>query len=348
VRLALLEFVDVASIPASSKGKKQMNARVVFRGFTSTRPFGVELEVNDKVSKPEIKKVITAEDPLHNVKVTEWAKTIAGDGWHVKRDGTCGHEIASYKMSGFQDLQNVGNVADALRRRGCQVDEKCGLHVHADLSDFNTTRLGVMLGYWLKIEPIILQALPDHRRDNKHCRMMRTKFSIDKRTIDAPDDLYYLMEPSELGDHNNEDKRVTLNFVPYVIHRNDPSFKKCTAEIRMPEGTLLKADVQNWVRLYLHFVDTCKMRQWPGSLKTAGLKETLQILDLLGGETTFYLLGKDLYETRKWFLRRICEHTDQPDLYEEAVTMLNEMTQPIETHPRQTRNFAVNAAIGAI
>lgn len=325
-----------------------MNTKVVFRGFTSTRPFGVELEVNDKVSKPEIKKVIAAEDPLHPVKVTEWAKTINGDGWHVKRDGTCGHEVASYKMSGFQDLQNVGNVADALRRRGCQVDEKCGLHVHADLSDFSSTRLGVMLGYWLKIEDVILQACPKHRRDNKHCRMMRSRFQIADRAFEGPDDLFYALEPNDLGDHNNEAKRVTLNFVPYMLHRNDPSFKKCTAEIRMPEGTLVKADVQNWVRLYLNFVENTKDWPWQPDLKAVGLKETLEILGLRGGKGTFFLLGKDLYETRKWFLKRIARHTDRLELYKEANVLLDEMTQPIETHPRQARNFAVNAALGAI
>lgn len=325
-----------------------MNTQVVFKGYTSIRPFGVELEVNDRISKPEIRKVIQQIDPLHEVEVTEWSKSINGLGWHVKRDGTCGHEVATYKMSGFEDLDLVGQVADAMRRRGCQADNRCGLHVHADLSDFEVDHMGIMLSYWLKIERVVLQSCPAHRRDNKHCRLMRDKFRIDRiETFPLASDIYYHLEPGDTKDHDNEDKRVTLNFVPYVIHRNKPDFKKNTAEIRMPEGTLIKENVVNWVRLYLHFVDACRARSMPDNLSSVGLKETLQILDLMGTKT-FYLLGKGLYETRKWFLKRIIQNTDDMSLYKEAESLLNEMTQPLETHPRRARIFAANQPTGAI
>lgn len=177
---------------------------------------------------------------------------------------------------------------------------------------------------------------------------MRSKFSIDDRKLGDAEELYYVMEPQDLNDHNNEDKRVTLNFVPYVIHRHNPEFKKCTAEIRMPEGSLLKEDVQNWVRLYLNFVDVCKLRMWPTNLDKVGLKETLQILGLRGTDQTFFLLGKDLYEARKWLLKRIITNTSDVLFYREATALLNEMTQPIETHPQRPRKFAVNETIGAI
>ena len=292
------------------------------------------MEMTKIVSKDEMHDVIVMEDPLRPCLVTEWAKTINGTEWHVKKDSTCGYEVASYKASGFMDIKNIGNVAEALRQRGCQVSEKCGLHVHADLSDHTQAMAGNLMAWWLKIESVVLQGVPAHRRNNQHCRMMRDKYEVETLIAKDPEGLYYRLEPTDLGDHNNLEKRVTLNFVPYAYRLRNENFKKCTAEIRFPEGSLRKEDIENWVRFYLMLVETSKTRKFPETLQAATLDETLQAIGLMGMPDTFYILSKDLFETKRWFLKRLLQFSKYKSIYDEALVHLNNMTQPEEIHYR--------------
>lgn len=317
-----------------------MDLNVEFRGFTSDRNFGVELEVNEIVSKIAIKKIIESEDTTNPVYVdTGWSKSVDGNCWHIKRDSSCGYEVASYKGSGYADILNISNVADVMERNGCQVTKRCGLHIHADISDFDTSMVGVLLAYWVKIESIVLQACPKHRRHNRYCRNMRNKFSVDYRELNSARGVYELMRPQYTRDHDNPDKRVTLNIIPYVISLNDVLFKKSTAEIRMPEGTLSKRNVQNWTKFYIQFIDCVKNKDFPSNMDSCNLVETLQLLDFLGKGNSFYILGKELYETKKWFLQRIVEFTEHKNLYCEAIEMLNEISRPLENYPRVERVF---------
>ena len=311
-----------------------MAPNVEFKKFRSKRQFGIELEVNRNVSKRQLYDVVCRADIGHRVEITDlpegWSES-HGDYWHVKFDRSCGWEVASYKGVGIGDINNVGKVAECLGRYGAESDSKCGLHIHADISDFQPYHAGVLYAYWLKIEDMVAQYCPSRRRSNSYCMSLRSKNLINYDFV-HPDTIYQMCKPSNLASHDNSDKKVTLNLIGYVNFLKCKTYRRSTAELRLPEGSLLRSDVVNWTKLYLNFVDRCRRLPPPMTLHHAGLGETLQILGL-EGKGSFFILDDSLRETKVWFLRRLLRYGNgaqsQCDLLE-ARTIQNEAFTRLE------------------
>lgn len=318
---------------------------VAVKAFNSTRCFGVELEVDESVSRRKMGEIVSAADPYRGVTVSDMWTMSGGGGaapsskWSVKTDSTCGtlpgahgHEVASYKACGGEDIKTVGRVAEALRDGGCRVNEKCGVHVHGDVGSWTTEQVGVMLGRWCRVEGLIAQALPPHRRKNRFARLMTERHAIDYGRPWTGASLYAAMEPQHLDIHHNQDKRVAINLIGYATGRRvNKGYSRKTAEFRLAEGTLDRYDVENWTRLYLHFLDECAGKPMP-KLQPAGLDKTLTILGLLGADGQYVLLSPELQETKVWFLRRLLKYTGHPDLFGEVVDRLNRMVDPVERY----------------
>jgi hypothetical protein len=321
-----------------------MSPQIKYKAFTSTRFFGVELDVNEKVDRQSMGKIIEAADPVREVVVTHgWNMTgvenyLPAQVWNVKTDSTCangpgtyGHEVASPKMSGSPDIRTVGNVAESLAKGGCEVNTKCGVHIHADIAQWTTEQVGVMLAHWCRAENIIAQALPPHRRNNKYAKLMRKKHRLNYDETWTGASLYTAMQPTNLDVHHNYEKRVAINLIGYTLGILSPQHSRRTAEFRLPEGTLVREDVENWVRLYIHFIEECATRTMC-HMKHANLQESLGILGLAGMNGEFLILSPELHETKVWFLKRILSYTNNPALFQEAIEHLNLISEPLEKY----------------
>jgi hypothetical protein len=226
----------------------------------------------------------------------------------------------------------MGRVADALKAAGCKVNQKCGVHVHGDISDWNLERVGVMLARWCKIETVLVQALPSHRRNNQYAKLMRRKHRLDYEKTWTGKDLDLAMEPTNLEVHHNREKRVAINLVGYATGRqHDKNYPRKTAELRLVEGTLEREDIENWTRLYVHFLDECVGKGMP-DLKPVGLEETLAILGLQSPDEGYTLLSPELHSVKVWLLRRIMKHTNDTLLFREVIDRLNNITEPVEKY----------------
>lgn len=169
--------------------------RVAYREFNATRKFGVELEVEQTLTKKELAKIIeTYEREKKNPRkayveggdLGGWAESVSNDFWHIKYDSSCGPkgkgldtggwEVASYVGSGPKDIDDIASAGDFLGQNTATVNQNCGLHIHVEVKDFTQEQLGVLLAYWLKIEPFIYHACPKHRKDNVYCKSMRSLF----------------------------------------------------------------------------------------------------------------------------------------------------------------------------
>jgi hypothetical protein len=308
-----------------------MTMKVKHKGFGSARRFGVELEVTDRISKPEIAKVIQTVDPERKCTHTEWAQSKGNNYWHVKRDRTCGHEVASFIAQGEADIRAIGNVAEGMTKRGVSVNNNCGLHIHAEISEYTIEDAGVLAAYWFKTEHVIAQMVPDHRRTNRHCRLMQTKHRINSEAKYSAREFYFKIEPTNLGVHENDEKRVALNYVNFGVGLREPGHNRNTVELRLPEGTLSRFEVENWTRWYVNYVDVQKGKSMPANLKSYNLEEALTCMGL-HGEGEFFLLDRSLNETKRWVLMRLVSHANDDKLRAEALEFLNRMTSPLEVY----------------
>ncbi len=317
--------------------------QIEYKSFDSTRYFGVEMETTEKVPRDVMGAIIRKVDPSRETIVSGWTLTGAGGGvpetcWSVKTDSTCasfpgnhGHEIASFKASGSSDLQLIGDVAEAVQKSGVKVNMKCGVHVHADIGDWSRSQVGVMLANWCKAEEVISHILPPHRRNNPYAKLLCQKHRL---ICDVPwkaESLYAKIAPANLEVHNNRDKRVAINLLGYATGLVAHSYSRKTAELRLPEGTLDRYDIENWARFYVHFIDQCLNRSMPPDIRPVGLDDALVILGLQGTDQ-YYLLSSALYQTKRWFLERLIKFSTSATLFREAVAKINNMVEPNEKY----------------
>jgi len=307
-----------------------------YKSFVTKRAYGVELEISNNLNLKQLSDIIKSSGTKCGVNTTNsWATTNTGNElWHVKRDSTCGpkgktkdinlygYEIASYVASGKEGLIDVSNVTCQLKTRGAIVNKNCGLHVHADARDLDYKSMAKIIAQWVRIEPIMLHAVPPSRRNNKYCKTLSSRFrGMTDRNL-THRDIWTLARPRNLEVHDNPEKKYAINTVGFAAAQESYYTNKNTVELRLPEGTLERENVKNWVRLWINFVSRNKKVTLPENLNQVNLHKVLNILGLQGDEDTFYILSRGLYETKVWFLKRICTYTNEGPVYQEAKKIL--------------------------
>ena len=313
---------------------------IEYKTFSDCRTFGVEMELDPHFGQDKIGEILTNFESLEGLeknvyiesKGNRWAESKHNDYWHVKYDSSCGPtgskkngggwEVASYIAINKEELLSIASSADFLKFCGAKVNNYCGLHIHANVANFSIGMMGIALAHWVKIESIMLQACPERRRRNRHCKPLRRKINTYVKL--SPRDFYFSLSPTYLGPHENNDKRYTLNLVGYTRMVNSVDDSRPTLELRLPECLLDKSHVKGWTTLFLHFLNTSSnFKAMPKTLQPASLIETLEILGLSGNDENFIILDKHLYDTKIWFLNRLIEYATQPGLKQEAKRILS-------------------------
>lgn len=299
---------------------------VTYRCFGSKRNFGIELEIEKTRTQQQIQETIqtVSKKPIQTTGGS-WAQSNNNMFWHVKYDSTCGPlgkgkdnggwEIASFVASGYKDLLEIEAVTNALRESGCKVNKNCGLHIHADASDFSRDQISALTAYWIKVEGWLSQAVPANRVNNKYCKLISKVKKLKFEDSYDPVKLWNVVKPTNFSIHENDQKKMALNLVGVAqkFHYDEagtsfPMEMRQTIELRMPEGTLDGNEVKNWVRLFLLFVETCKDKEMPSNLKPASTIEELLCVLGLADSDKFYLLSKGLHETKTWLLKRVTSY----------------------------------------
>ena len=303
---AVAECVSTPSTPA----------KIQYRRFASKRRFGVEMEVSNTKTREQIRDLIHKVSAKREIHITDWAQSNGNNYWHVKWDSTCGPlgkgkdngwEIATYIASGFKDVVHIAQVANALRAGGVEVTDNCGLHIHVDIQEFTPEQAAVLVARWVKIEHSVLQIVPARRHTSKYCRMLGEigKAKLDFKRQYDPKKFWQLVRPTNYHVHENNQKKVALNMVNYSAAQGGYQ-QRSTVELRLPEGTLFGADIRNWVRCFVNFVELSKTAPMPTELAPAAdpIEELMQFFGLEDGDS-FYLLSLGLYEAKVWLLKRM-------------------------------------------
>ena len=314
---------------------------VQYKCFASKRSYGVEFETSPNITKNDIKKLIQMVCS-REVYVTDWQQSVNNDYWHVKQDSTCGPnshkkqqygwEVASFKANGHKNITHIARVAQHLLNSGLEVNDNCGLHVHAEVKDYDEKQVAILLAWWVKIEPIIGLMLPESRINNKHCKMWSKSRNFSVGTTYTPNELWNIVRPTEFGPHGNAQKKKTLNLVNFGASCAGARNGRRTLELRMPDGTLSGEDVAGWIKLFIHFVSSCRSRKMPKNMRVVKtIDEFLEVLGLHDKEV-FYILSTGLRKTKEWILRRIISSEwavkSNPRMVAESKEALQMMYEP--------------------
>ncbi len=310
----------------------------------TTRNFGVEAEVNatDGKAGPFPKDVmpcgiyeianLVLKASHETVQVREWGPTHwsapqhPGLGcWVVKPDGSCGMEVCSPVSRGWYGLSRICHVIDALASsEKVTADRRCSLHVHVDISDCTPEEVANIITYWIKCEPVFMDAVPASRKYNRYCQYIGL---WDWCKVDRQ------ISPEELIRQVGKTKYMSIN----TWHLSQGN--RATIEFRLGEAAASKSawTVKNWVRLLLHFVERAKKMPHPGKYIAGDQWSSCLWLD---PRDVFTMLGMDgghelsggLTQVRDWLTARLIDNNRSSlggpysaAARRVAVTQINEM-----------------------
>lgn len=203
---------NVASVSWPT-GKEIVGA--TFNLIESKRRFGVEIETAQCQYVGRIK-----------------GKTSFG----AKYDATVsGREFDSPILSGDEGHATIHNFCDIAKRRGWEVDNNCGTHVHLDMSRESSGNLASIAIAYLYTYPTWAKLVHPRRLSEEYCAP--PSYSADA------------IKYSRFSDIVRRGRYEFINISAYIRHK--------TFEIRGLEGTLDKKLITNWIIAHLTFADLC-------------------------------------------------------------------------------------------
>ena len=313
--------------------------QVEYKEFASNRFFGVELEVGREIPRSIISNVIKRYSKK-KVVISNYVNSVNNNYWVVKTDSSCGkkvdhlgqneggYEITSYKASGIEDIKTISNISGEIKKIGVKTNHNCGYHIHVDVSDFSEAEMGNLIGHWLCEEEAFFSSVPERRKFNNYCKKLKLK-NINKINFSSSLEIYNKYKPNVANIRNAAEKRYSFNLLNYYVSLKKPNFKRKTVEFRFPEGTLTPSTVENFIIILINFVETVKQKNtFPKILTNYKIDEILNICGLDHDEDKFYIFDRNLFEARKWFLKRLARYDctfgqDYKNLAESILDKLN-------------------------
>ncbi len=302
---------------------------------TFDRKFGIEFEMEQTLSKEAIAKAIK-QVTKHSCEIAPgWAESKSNNYWHVKYDSTCGiektpgWEVATPVGSSILDLKHFAKVGKYISSAGCVTNKWCGLHTHVNTSDMTTSDVGTLVATWIKLEPLMFQMFPLHRRKNYYCRPLRKAKSILKLSeIKNGEDFYQEIKPTKLYPHENPDKKYSLNLVGYVRSVDPYELDKSrpTIEFRVPECVMNYFHIKYTSLFIINFVE--QKRSFPSNLDA--INDIDEYLDLVGLGGRNAILDHDLVGLKQWVLKRFIKFGTEK-IQKSAKVKLNYITKLFTT-----------------
>lgn len=288
------------------------------------RRFGVEIEINsfdmrnrpigyEEGKLPEgiyyvanlVKK--TVDD---NVNIHKWGHDHNNDMWIIKPDGSCGMEVCTPVLKGWNGIMRMCKVVDAFSQdSNIQSDERCSFHVHVDVSDLNQDQLATLISWWVKTEPVFLDSVPPSRKKNHYCQFLGQ--------LDIFEHIENGFVPSDvLLKKLGKCKYYTLNT---FHHFNN---KRKTIEFRIMDGgcCLDAYSAKNWVRLILHFIERTLEAGMPVEYEVGNRwsgycwMDPIDLFSFLGFMPDQKEISPGLKEVRQWFIEKLVKNSKNTGL----------------------------------
>lgn len=287
--------------------------------FNSCRRFGVEIELNafdgvDYRDRPlPVGKIPPGNAELacllhrttgKSVEIMTHTHNHNNKNWIVKPDASCGLEVCSPVTKGIAGINEVCKVVDAIKNTPAfNVDDRCSVHLHVEISDSSKQQVAAVLAYWVKCEQVFLDAMPSSRKMNRFCQsigimdVFRHSDPLDASSIIAAlsDQKYY----SANVRHYNNRVRNTIEF-----------------RIMDHEAVVNSFDMKNWIKLLIHFVEVTRMEKLPRDYSHRDQWSSflwLDPIDVFKLLKFFDCLTEGMAQVRNWFLARMHQNITKND-----------------------------------
>lgn len=191
--------------------------------------FGLEIEFNNDVRR----ELVVALTRRGVNAVIEGYNHEVRNSWKIITDGSCGYEIVSPILYGFEELEKV---CEALNEVGAKVDRRCGVHIHHDANDFRMNNIKNVYRLYDKYINALDSIMPESRRknNNSYCK---NNISLD--VIERIEDMEQMRHILADNSTRSMKRYAKVNFCSYLAYG--------TIEFRQHSGTTDFEKIKNWV-----------------------------------------------------------------------------------------------------
>lgn len=221
------------------------------KDFNCTRTIGVEWEYNNS-SKDLI----------------DWAKRWNGG---IHEDGSCGYEAVTPPISGDYISQCLTDLGKTIARSNVGCDDRCGIHVHVDASDYTWNDMYRLLRVYNKIEPLLYLFGGQHRMNNNYTAPVGALYdealiSDDKKNailevaLNARHDgttksgRNHMKKCGGYPSKKSDGRYRGLNICPWLAGRRDGN-SDTTVEFRIHRNSTNHERIVGWAKLCARIVD---------------------------------------------------------------------------------------------
>lgn len=233
------------------------------------RTFGVEMEMTHGRAGPDGRTGGTLSERMLRNALSPVVRSLNqreagyyhsnGETWDVKTDSSCGWEIASpaFNLDERGDNNEVRAACNALTAINPLVDSSCGLHVHADCSDYEWKDLQRLIILWTRYEPFFFELMPRSRRNNLYCAPVYRSVWNERSSLWSY--VYTAISSrTERGFRDacrSLDRRLALNFGSW--------WRNGRIEVRLHSGTVNYAKIKHWTMLVSAVMNRPRLVQMP-------------------------------------------------------------------------------------
>lgn len=279
------------------------------------RRFGVEIEINsfDGRNRPNGYEDGELPSGIHyignlvqklsqeRVLIHKWGNDHNNDVWIVKPDGSCGMEVCTPVMKGWNGILRTCRVIDGFGKDiKIESDSRCSFHIHVDVADLTEAQLASVISWWIKCEPVFLDSVPSQRKKNQYCQFLG-EMDIFENIEDG------LLPNESLLKKVGHCKYYTINTFHYQ------NKKRKTIEFRIMDSACCLDPwmAKNWIRLVLHFVERAVLKGLPPEFESGNKwsgycwLDPIDVFDFLGFTLGKYEISPGLQQVRSWFISRL-------------------------------------------
>lgn len=212
------------------------------RPSSDGRRWGLEVETHSRLSPQEVAEKMRERDLVVNVDTGRYFKS-NGRAWDIKRDGSCGYELASPISRGEAGIFDAKIACDKIKEVcPTPVNSNCGIHVTIDVSDHSQEDLCRLIIGYLKAQEHFYAECNESRQNNRYCQRNTAAPLQSTSNFNSFAWLFHAV------DGGNRYHGLNLS----RLH------EKKIIEFRMLESSVSSRKVGAWIRMCVGFVDGLK------------------------------------------------------------------------------------------
>lgn len=212
------------------------------------RRFGVEIEFFG-ITRADAVRALSAVGI--SCRANRYDNSVGAGSWKIVSDGSVngqgtgegvGLELVSPPLQGEAGIEEAKNAFRALRDAGARVDRSCGLHVHYDMADMHLRGIKWFVRSWFNNQDKLSYFVSASRRQGAYCRQ------LDQYEVEAIERMRDARRPA-----GGRYRAVNVQAFP----------RHGTIEVRSHQGTLDARKFENWLKLGMAMLHTCKTARAP-------------------------------------------------------------------------------------